>query len=58
MLPVQQMIDAAIAEDMSLQIKCIPGQGLNLGPLTQKAETLPKSHSCVNYTVVFKVYSL
>ena len=35
------MVDAAIAADMSLQIKSIPSQGLNLGPLTQKAETLP-----------------
>ena len=32
------MIDAAIAADMSLKIKSIPVQGLNVGPLTKKAE--------------------
>ena len=47
------MIDAAIAADMSLQIKEIPGQGLNLGPVTHKAETLPLSYSRIPYMCGF-----
>ena len=43
------MIDAAIAADMSLQIKSIESQGLNLGPLRQKAQTLPLSYSRMPY---------
>ena len=39
MLQVQQTIDAAIAADMDLQIKTIPGQGLNLGPGTSHSTT-------------------
>ena len=40
MLQVQQMIVAAIVVNVSLQIKSILGQGLNLGPATQKADTI------------------
>ena len=49
MLQVQQVIDAAFAADMTLQIKRIPGEGLNLGPVTQKAKTLPLSYSRMPY---------
>ena len=43
MLRIQQIIDAAIAQDDSLQIKTIPGPGLNPAPLAKKAGTLPST---------------
>ena len=38
MLTIQQIINAAITVDGRLQMKSIPGLGLNLGPLALKAE--------------------
>ena len=56
-LKIQQMIDAAIAAENSLQIKPIPGPGLNPRSFAKKAETLPltiaECHTLFDYTAVF-----
>ena len=50
---MQQLINAAIATFDSLLIKSIPGPGLKLGPLTQKADTLTLCYACTpDHTLV------
>ena len=56
---MHQLINAAIAADVSMQIRRIPGPGFNLGPLTQKADTqLLRTVRVNDPSVVFKANSM
>ena len=56
MLLMQQLINAATATFDSIQIQFIPGPGLNLGPPTQKADTLPLCYPDLWYILIMQLY--